>query len=247
LSGSHEGMKEKVIGILGGMGPEATVLLFQRILENTVATRDQEHARIIIDNNPKIPDRLPAILGKGENPVPQMVESGRVLEKAGADFILIPCVSAHYFLPDLRRQLKLPILSMLEETASLVGACRPRISRIGLLAALGTVRSGIFQGAFAEKGIETLISEEGDLQRVQENILRVKDTQGGHDRKILGEELKEIGEKLFYKGAQGIIAGCTELPIVLSGKDFRHPFFDVLTILARSAVKRAGLKPTRIP
>ncbi len=239
--------KEKVIGIIGGMGPEATLLLFQRILENTAAARDQEHARIIIDNNPKIPDRLPAILGKGENPVPQMVESGRVLEKAGADFILIPCVSAHYFFPELRRRLKLPILSMLEETASLIGACRPKISRIGLLAALGTVRSGMFHRALAEKGIETLISEERDLQRIQENILRVKDTQGGQDRKILREELKEIGEKLFHKGAQAIIAGCTELPIVLSAEDFRHPFFDVLTILARAAVKRAGLKPTQNP
>jgi aspartate racemase len=237
-------MKEKVIGILGGMGPEATLLLFQRILKNTKATRDQEHARIIIDNNPKIPERLPAILGTGENPVPLMVESGRVLEKAGADFIIIPCVSAHYFLPDLRRQLKPPILSMLEETAFLIEACRPKIFRIGLLAALGTIRSGMFHGALAEKGIETLIPEERDLQRVQENILRVKDTQGGHDRNFLRDELKEIGEKLFQRGAQGIIAGCTELPIILAAKDFRHPFFDVLTILARAAVKRAGLQPT---
>jgi aspartate racemase len=239
--------KEKVIGIIGGMGPEATLLLFERILENTAAARDQEHARIIIDNNPKIPERLPAILGEGGNPVPQMVKSGRVLERAGADFIIIPCVSAHYFLPELRRQLKLPILSMLEETASLIGACRPRISRIGLMAAMGTVRSGIFHRTLAGKGIETLISEEGDLQRVQEKILRIKDTRGHHDRKILREELKEIGEKLLQKGGQGIIAGCTELPIVLSAEDFRHPFFDVLTILARAAVKRAGLQPTRNP
>jgi aspartate racemase len=112
------------------MGPEATLLLFQRILENTKATRDQDHARTIIDNNPKIPERLPAMLGTGENPVPMMIQSGLALEKAGADFIIIPCVSAHFFLPDLRRQMGLPILSMLEETASAIQACHPKISKV---------------------------------------------------------------------------------------------------------------------
>jgi aspartate racemase len=80
-------MREKIIGILGGMGPEATLLIFAKILEHTPASKDQEHLRVIIDNNPKIPERLPAILGVGENPVPMMVESGRSLIRAGADFI----------------------------------------------------------------------------------------------------------------------------------------------------------------
>ncbi|MBU1208003.1 MAG: aspartate/glutamate racemase family protein [Proteobacteria bacterium] len=90
-------MREKTIGILGGMGPEATLLMFAKILENTPAAKDQEHLRMIIYNNPKIPERLPAILGVGENPVPVMVESGLSLIKAGADFIVIPCISAHFF------------------------------------------------------------------------------------------------------------------------------------------------------
>ena len=108
---------EKVIGILGGLGPEATVFIFQKILQHTPASKDQEHLRILIDNNPKIPERLPAILGSGPDPVPMMVSSGQALTRAGAEFIIIPCVSAHYFLPELRRKITLPILSMLDEAA----------------------------------------------------------------------------------------------------------------------------------
>jgi aspartate racemase len=104
-------MKEKTIGILGGMGPEATLDFFGKIIQNTPATSDQEHLRVIIDNNPKIPDRTEAILGKGESPVPVMVQGGLSLAKAGADFIVIPCISAHFFLDELRCNLSLPIIS----------------------------------------------------------------------------------------------------------------------------------------
>ena len=240
-------MKEKVIGILGGMGPEATLLLFQRILENTKATRDQDHARIIIDNNPKIPERLPAMLGTGENPVPMMIQSGLALEKAGADFIIIPCVSAHFFLPDLRRKLILSILSMLEETVAAIEACRPKISKVGLLGALGPIRTGLFHGILQKGGIETLVSEEDDLQRVQTAIFRVKDTKAGHDRTTLKKEMKEIGDRLIQKGAQAIVVGCTELSILIHPDDFLVPVFDSLTILARAAVRRAGLQPAPNP
>jgi aspartate racemase len=237
-------MKEKVIGVLGGMGPEATVLLFQRILENTQAARDQEHARILIDNNPKIPERLPAILGTGESPVPMMVESGRALERAGADFIVIPCVSAHYFLPDLRRQLKLPIVSMIEETAALAAHHRPKIAKTGLLAALGTIQSKLFHGVLRGRGIETFVPEEKDLQRVQEVIFRLKDTKGGHSRNILQDEVAHMGRGLVQKGAQAIIIGCTELSLISLPRDFPAPVFDAMTIVARAAVKKAGHQPS---
>jgi len=226
------------------MGPEATLLMFQRILENTAATRDQDHARIIIENNPKIPERLPAILGTGENPVPMMVQSGLALEKAGADFIIIPCVSAHFFLPDLRRKLGLPILSMLEETAAAIEAYRPKILKAGLMAAVGPIQTGLFYGILQKAGMETLVSEEDDLQRVQTAIFHVKDTKGGHDRRGLKKGMKEIGDRLIQKGAQAIVVGCTELSILIHPDDFGVPVFDALTILARSAVKRAGLKAT---
>jgi len=87
--------KEKTIGILGGMGPYATVELFSKILKFTPARKDQEHLRIIIDNNLKIPDRTEAILGNGKSLLPEMIATAKNLEKAKVDFILIPCNTAH--------------------------------------------------------------------------------------------------------------------------------------------------------
>ncbi len=234
---------EKVTGILGGLGPEATVFIFQKILENTPASKDQEHLRILIDNNPKIPERLPAILGTGQDPVPAMVASGQALERAGADFIIIPCVSAHYFLSELRLKLRLPVLSMLDETATEIEASQPKIDVVGLLAAEGTMKVGLFQKKLAEAGIKTIIPEGMDREEVQANIFKIKDTQGKHNRKEISIHLAEIGENLVAKGAQGILIGCTEISLVLDSKSFSVRGFDALTILARAAVREAGVDP----
>jgi aspartate racemase len=234
-------MKEKVIGILGGMGPEATLQLFQKILENTAASQDQDHCRTLIDNNPKIPERLPAILGTGESPVPMMVRSGLALERAGADFILIPCVSAHFFIRDLQSRLGLPIISMIDETVALIERQQPKMGKVGILAAQGSIRARLFQDHLLDAGIEPLISVGQDLQRVQADIFRIKDTGGRHDRRFLKKEILEVAHRLVERGAEGMIVGCTELSLVIAGDDLSVPVFDALTILARAGIREAGL------
>ena len=111
-------MAEKIIGILGGMGPEATIDLFTKIVKSTKAKKDQDHLRILIDNNPKIPDRTLAIQKKGPSPLPRLIQSAKTLEKAGADFIIIPCVTAHYYVDRLQKRVNIPILHIAEETGS---------------------------------------------------------------------------------------------------------------------------------
>jgi len=234
---------EKIVGILGGLGPEATVFVFQKIIEHTPASKDQEHLRILIDNNPKIPERLPAILGTGPDPVPALVASGQALERAGADFIIIPCISAHYFLPELRRSLRLPIISMLDAAAAQVQAAQPRIKVIGLLAAQGTMKAGFFQKMLGEAGIETIVPEESDRVEVQRNIFKIKDTKGKHNRDEISHRLVEIAERMVLRGAQGILIGCTEISLVLDSESFLVRGFDALTILAKAAVREAGLNP----
>ena len=118
---------EKVIGILGGMGPEATVDCFEKIIKNTPAARDQDHLRVVIDSNPKVPDRTAAIIGNGESPVPVLAAGCRALERAGADFIIIPCVSAHVFLTEIQQQSELPILSIFDAVAEAVIRDYPQI------------------------------------------------------------------------------------------------------------------------
>src|SRR4030042_3085815 len=105
----------KTIGILGGMGPESTAHFFSLIIKNTAAAKDQDHIPVLIYNLPQIPERTPAILGKGPSPVPLLRKGVRTLARAGADFIVIPCISAHPFLRDVRRSSAVPILRLLEE------------------------------------------------------------------------------------------------------------------------------------
>jgi aspartate racemase len=234
---------EKTIGILGGLGPEATVFLFQKIIAHTPASKDQDHLRILIDNNPKIPERLPAILGTGPDPVPMMISSSQALERAGADFIVIPCVSAHYFLPQLSRRLNLPIISMLDEAAARIKAFKPQIKKVGLLAAEGTMRVGLFQSRLMRDAIETIIPEGKDRAEVQANIFKIKDTKARHDRKEISPRLHEIAERMIVAGAQGILIGCTEISIVMDPSSFSVPGFDALTILGQAAIHEAGLTP----
>ncbi len=234
-------MRAKTIGILGGMGPEATLLFFKKILTNTEAIKDQEHARLIIYNDPQVPERLPAIEGKGKDPLPVLIKGLRSLKSAGADFVVIPCVTAHYFLPQMQAKKILPIISIIEETVSFIKKNYSSMNCVGLMAALGTIRTDLFQKALAKEKISTLISAERDLQKIQKNIFALKNTTI-NNRKKIKEELIKIGQKLIKKGAQGIIIGCTELPIVLDQSCFNIPVFDVLDILSRAALQKAGIK-----
>ncbi len=121
-------MPKKVIGILGGMGPEATLDCFGKIIKNTPAQRDQDHLRVVIDSNPAVPNRTPAIIGDGQSPVPVMVEGCHALEKAGADFIIIPCVSAHFFIDELQQSANLPILSIFDAVSETIAREYPAIT-----------------------------------------------------------------------------------------------------------------------
>jgi aspartate racemase len=234
-------MEEKVIGILGGMGPEATVFLFKRIVEVTGATRDQDHIRILIDNNPKIPDRTPAILGGGASPIPMMVSTARNLEHAGADFIIIPCVSAHHFIDSLREAISIPILSIVDAVIMELGRNSPTLDTVGLLATSGTITGGHFQRGLEDAGYVVKVPAPSDQETL---VMDAIYGEGGIKAGFLSaenkERLTEASRRLIGgSGAQGIIAGCTEVPLVLSQEDLSVPFFDSLLILAREAVKEA--------
>jgi aspartate racemase len=233
-------MEKKVIGILGGMGPEATVSLFRRIVEVTGATRDQDHIRIIIDNNPKIPDRTPAILGGGESPVPLMVSTARNLERAGADFIIIPCVSAHQFIDSLREAISIPILSIVDAVIAELEITSPALQVVGLLATTGTITGGHFQRGLEEVGYVVKVPVSADQEKlVMEAIYGDRGIKAGFLSAENRSKLMEASRRLMEMGAQGIIGGCTEVPLVLSQEDLSVPFFDSLLILARESVKEA--------
>ena len=152
----------KTIGIMGGMGPMATVDLMQKVIVATKAIKDQEHIHTVIDNNTNVPDRSECIFGKGPSPVPEMVKSAKLLTAMGADVIIIGCNTAHYFLPEVQKQVKTPFINMIEETAKF--CAEEGYRTLGLLASAGTCASGIYKKEFEnvlrameQRGVEAFI------------------------------------------------------------------------------------------
>jgi len=236
-------MKEKTIGILGGMGPEATVDCYSRIITNTPAKTDQEHLRVVIDSNPKVPDRTAAIIAEGESPVPILVAGCRSLQQAGADFIIMPCVSAHFFLDEIQQQITLPILSIFDVVTETIISDHPQIKTVGLMGTTGTINGGLFQKRLAVAGIQTIVADEIHQSKVMEAIYDIKNSQPVRSRAQIISDLVAVADDLISKGARGIIAGCTEIPLALKQKHLSVPYFDALTILARAAIFKAGLPP----
>jgi aspartate racemase len=236
----------KVIGILGGMGPAATLDCFGKIIKNTAATSDADHLRVVMDSNPAIPDRIAAILGDGESPVPALLAGCRGLAKAGADFIIIPCVTVHFFLPQVQAESPLPILSIFDAVAEAIQADLAGAKTVGLMGTSATVESGLFQKRLAEDNIHTLVPDRAQQSKIVAAIKDIKDSRPPRTRAAITRDLVAAAGSLIHRtphGAEAIVAGCTEIPLALGQKDLPVPYFDSLTILARAAIHFAGKVP----
>ncbi|MFP4201033.1 MAG: aspartate/glutamate racemase family protein [Clostridia bacterium] len=228
------------VGIVGGMGPEATADLFMKIIRATPATCDQDHLPVVIVSDPSVPDRTQAVLGDGEDPLPTMVRSARACVTAGADFLVMPCNTAHCFYLGLAESVDVPVLHMMEEVARFFETRHPEIRRVGLLATTGTVKIGLYQEALSENGIEVLVPNERDQESVMEGIYGEKGVKCGYydePRNLF----VSVARRLVDRGADAIISGCTEIPLALSQDDLEDTVVvDPTEVLARAAVARAG-------
>lgn len=230
-------MGEKTIGILGGMGPEATADLFMRIIRATPVKRDQDHLHVIIDSNSKIPDRTPAILGTGASPLPLLVETGKRLEKAGADLLIMPCNTAHYFHAKVQEQIGIPLLHMIRLSADYISKKYPKVSKAGLLASDGTIASRLYHDSYGAKGIEIITPNEASQKDTMDAIYKYIKT---GDLKKGEELLKRVSQELIEAGADTVLCGCTEVSIVLHDGDLSVPVVDPLQVLTEEAVRLAS-------
>lgn len=228
---------KKTIGIIGGMGPLATCDLFRKIVEITDAGCDQEHVRVCIDNNTEIPDRTAAILQGGKDPVPEMVKSAVRLQGMGADVLIMPCNTAHYFYPRITPYLDIPFLHMPEETAKEIK--RRGIKKVGLMATDGTVQSGVYDPAFAAQGIEVCLPSGEGQQAIMDVIY--KGVKAGNRSIDLGGFYGAMDE-LFGQGAEALVLACTELPVAFDLFSIDCPSIDPTLVLAAAAVRFVGAK-----
>lgn len=225
----------KTIGILGGMGPLATVDLFAKIVKHTKAQTDQDHIPILIDNNTRVPDRTAAILEGGEDPVPELVRSALRLEAMGADALLMACNTAHYFSDEIRRFARIPLLHLIEEAAKEAKA--RGLECVGLLATDGTCRTGIYDRAFEAQGVRLLKPPAALEAHVMDIIY--KGVKAGAAAYPLDGIYETIAE-LKSCGAQSFVLGCTELPLAVEMYRIDAPVIDPTEVLARCAIRFAG-------
>ncbi|OGD55905.1 aspartate racemase [Candidatus Bathyarchaeota archaeon RBG_13_52_12] len=224
------------------MGPEATADLYLRIIRATNVKRDQDHPRVIIYSNSKVPDRTTAILEAGPSPLPELIRAGKRLEEAGADFIIIPCNTAHYFIDQLQKELRVPILNMIRLSAGKAEESYPKVRKAGLLASDGTVKSGLYRSAYGVAGIDIMEPSPERQTEVMKAIYQYIKAGNLIDGGLL---LHGVAKDLVAAGAEMIICGCTEVSLVLKEGDLTVPILDPLQILAEAAVAEALQKEHR--
>lgn len=235
---------KKTIGILGGMGPEATAQMYTLIIKNTRAEKDQDHIQVLIYSNPKIPPRTDAILGKGPDPTSDLIKGIKLLLNGGSDFIIIPCITAHYFLPGIKKQIKFSYLSLIDESLKWVKKNVPNIKKAGILSSTGTLISRLFHDHFLSEGIEVIHPEKKDQEKVMTAIFGDRGIKAGHSAGFARNTILETAVTLIDRGAEAVIAGCTEIPLALNARDIPVPLIEPMKITARSGIIKAGYRLT---
>jgi len=230
-------MRNKIIGILGGMGPESTVDLFQKMIKATPIKKEQDHLRIIIDNNPQIPDRTEAILGLGESPLNELIKTAQNLEKAGAEIIAIPCNTAHHYYKEVKDSVNVQVLNMIEETVKFIKKENPLIKKIALLSTTGTLKAKVYHKMLSD--FEVLIPDDEAQERLMEAIYGKEGIKAGYVDEKSQKKVLAVAKPLLDQGAEALIAGCTEISLVLRQEDLPISFIEPLAVLAQAAVKQA--------
>ncbi len=229
----------KIIGILGGMGPLATVDLFEKIVNLTPAQTDQEHIRILIDNNPKIPSRINAILNGEEDPLKELIRSARVLQAGGADFIIIPCHTAHYWIRPLQSALKIPVCNMIENTVSyLIHYHRHLLQHVLLFASTATIKKKLYQQAFSASGYQLIIPRPHEQEVVSAAITQVKASRI-QTNPFLHSLDNILNDYIRNREIKAVLGGCTEIPLLFPYMKAKVKKLDPTLMLAEMAVNLA--------
>ena len=223
------------IGVLGGMGPMATVDFLAKVIELTPASRDQDHLPLIVYSVPQVPDRSASIVEGRESPLPAMIEGLRTLVRAGVECIAIPCNTAHHWYDDLARESSVPVLHMVDAA----GAAMQRLSvpdgPVGLLATAGTLAAGIYPARLVRHGYECVVPDDGDVETlVTPGIGLVKAGRVAEAEELL----RTAADNLLGRGARVVILACTEIPVALKDDDASEGcYVDATRALAEACVR----------
>lgn len=230
--------KTKLLGILGGLGPMATVYFYELLTALTEASCDQEHIDMVISSRATTPDRTAYILGRSDvNPIDAMIEDAKKMVAFGAELIAIPCNTAHYFYDQLAAAVDVPILNIVEEAVTCLK--NDGISRFGLLATEGTVGSGTYQRYCRAHDISCIVPDAAHQARVTE-IIYDQIKQG---KRANMESFYEIAHYMRSLGCERLILGCTELSLIKRDDRLSDFYTDSLECLALATIRACGKTP----
>lgn len=223
----------KVPGVLGGMGPDATVDFMAKVIALTPAEKDQDHIRMLVDHDPTVPNRQDAILGKGEDPGPALAAMAHRLEAAGADFLVIPCNTAYVFERAIIDAVKIPLISIIDAT---IDAVPDGCDSVGLLATEGCLQAGVYQRGLAARELTALEPTADEMQKLMQAIYAIK---AGNADNNTAVTMQSLAKALVARGAGAVIAGCTEIPLALEQSMLEVPLLSSTDILAQKTVQLA--------
>jgi aspartate racemase len=226
-----------IVGILGGMGPAATADFYRKLVEATPATTDQQHLQVVVWSDPTVPDRTAALLDDGPDPTPWLRHGVHVLTWAGADLIAVPCNTAHAFFSPTTGRNGVPVVHMIDQAVRAVAELAPPVRRVGLLATTGTVRAGLYQDWLGRAGLAAVLPTDDEQERLVAPAIRA--VMAGHRGAEVAASLESAGASLARRGAQVIVAGCTEIPLVLGERCGPVTVIDPTRVLARAVVAAA--------
>lgn len=227
---------DRLAGVIGGMGPDATIDFMSRVLRHTPAGCDQDHVRMLVDQNPRIPSRQLALRGEGEDPGPVIAEMARRLEAGGAEFLVMPCNAAHAWKDDIVAAARIPFISIIDESVSKALQCVPGDGAVGLLTTPGCFKAGLYQRALSAADRAVVLQSPEELAEAMSFIDRIK---GGDKSESVARGVCELAERLVHRGAKTIIAACTELPLVLQQSMIAVPLISSTDVLAERTVALA--------
>ncbi len=223
----------RVMGVLGGMGPAATLDFMAKVYAADRAAVEQDRVRLIIDCNPAVDDRNLATRGEGPSPGPALAAMARGLEAAGAEFLVIACNTAHAWIGEVAAAVDVPVLSMIESACEAAAAQIPDAKRIGLLAGQGCLGAGVYQRAFAARGWTAILPGPQNQAAFMDALYRVKSGAMGAAERMA---FMACAQEVAAAGAEVVIAGCTEVPLLLTPRDLAIPLIDATQALAERAV-----------
>jgi aspartate racemase len=218
----------RVVGVIGGMGPEATVDLMRRVIAKTPADDDQDHVHLIVESNPKIPSRIAHLIeGTGPDPTPELIRIAQNLQRGGAQALAMPCNTAHGYAGAIQKAVDIPLLDMVALTVDRIAA-PGNVRNVGLLASTAVINTELFAKALTVRNIRTLLPPQQN-----EVMALIKAVKRGDTGPQIQNRLARVAADLAAK-SDALLVACSELSVISAG--ITVPFIDSLDVLAQAVV-----------